>query len=237
MQSKIDNMTEGKSPSVRRIRVPEEPLYLFAILLMAFGIAMTARGGLGLSMVTAPAYILAEALGLTFGTVEYLLQGVLLIVISALLRRPRLPYLLTFAAAFLEGIAIDGMGLLLAGLPADTLPLRILWFAIGAAVTALSVALFFRIYLPPMAYDLFVRDLSRGFGIGQGRFKLAYDISSALLAVLLSFLFFGFGSFYGIGVGTVVLALVNGPVIVAFGRLFDRFFEPYALLPIKKYFE
>ncbi|MBO7293508.1 MAG: hypothetical protein J6V07_06205 [Clostridia bacterium] len=228
---------EGRiGSSVRRLRLGEEPIYLLSILLMAVGVALTERGGLGLSMVVAPAYILAEATGLGFGTMEYVVQGALLLVMALLLRRFRLTYLFSFLTAFVYGLVLDGMLLLLSHLPAHLLALRILWFVLGAGVTAVAVALFFRVYLAPEAYDLFVRDVSLHFGIGQGRFKLIYDVASALLSVVLSFVFFGFGIFHGIGVGTLVLAFINGPIIGAVGRFFDRHFELYPMLPFKKYF-
>ena len=226
-------MTEGTS---RRLPFPEELAYLLAIPLMAVGVSLTVIGDLGVSMVVAPAYILSEATGLGFGTMEYLVQAVLLILMTLLLRRFRLTYLFSFLTAFVYGIVLDAFLPLFSGLPADTLPLRILWFALGAGVTAVSVAIFFRVYLAPEAYDLFVRDVSVGFALPQGRFKLGYDLASAALSIVLSFVFFGFGVFRGIGVGTVVLAFVNGPVIGGIGRLLDRTVRFYPLLPIKKYF-
>lgn len=237
MESKVDDTVEGSfPPSVKRHRLGAEPVYLLAILLMAVGVALTERGGLGFSMIVAPAYILSEVTGLGFGMMEYIVQGVLLLVMALLLRRFRLTYLFSFLTAFLYGLVLDGMLLLFAYLPAGTVFLRILWFILGASVTAVAVALFFRVYLAPEAYDLFVRDVSRHFGLDQGRFKLLYDIGSALISVVLSFVFFGFGVFHGIGVGTLVLALINGPLIGIAGRLFDRFFELYPMLPLEKYF-
>ncbi len=229
-------MSKSAKRSAGRIPLPEEIVYLVAILLMAVGVAFTERGGLGLSMIVAPAYILAAATGLGFGTMEYIVQAGLLILLGLLLRRFRITYLFSFITAFIYGLVLDGVLLLFASLPADSLPLRILWFVLGALVTAVAVALFFRVYPSPEAYDLFVRDAASAFGIRQSRFKLCYDLLSAVLSVLLSFLLFGFGSFYGIGVGTAVLAFCNGPVIGAVGKFLDRHIEFYPLLPVKKYF-
>ena len=220
----------------RRLPVPEELAYLIAIPLMALGVSLTVLGDLGVSMIVAPAFILSEYTGLGFGTMEYIVQAVLLVLMSLLLRRFRVTYLFSFLTAFLYGLVLDAFLPLLAGLPADGLPLRILWFLLGACVTAVSVAIFFRVYPAPEAYDLFVRDVAAGLGIPQGRFKLGYDIGSAVVSILLSFLFFGFGVFHGIGVGTVVLAFINGPMIGLVGRLMDRSVRFYPLLPIKKYF-
>ena len=228
--------TKEKKEGRGRRRLPEEPLYLLAILLMAVGVALTDRGDLGFSMVVAPAYLLSEVTGLGFGTMEYIVQAGLLLVMGLLLRRFRLSYLFSFLTAFVYGLVLDGLLLLFAHIPADTVPLRILWFLLGAGITAISVALFFRVYLSPEAYDLFVRDVSVGFGLRQSRFKICYDIGSAIVSVVLSFAFFGFGVFHGIGIGTIVLALINGPLINLVGKFLDRHFEFYPLLPFKRYF-
>lgn len=220
----------------RRLPFPEELAYLLAIPLMAVGVSLTVLGDLGVSMVVAPAFILSEYTGLGFGTMEYIVQAVLLVLMSLLLRRFRVTYLFSFLTAFLYGLVLDAFLPIFARLPADGLPLRILWFLLGACVTAVSVAIFFRVYLAPEAYDLFVRDVAAGMSIPQGRFKLGYDIGSAVLSILLSFLFYGFGVFHGIGVGTVVLAFINGPIIGLVGKLLDRTVRFYPLLPIKKYF-
>lgn len=219
-----------------RAHIPEEIAYLAALVLMAVGVGLTACAGLGLSMIVAPAYILSEAVGIGFGTMEYIVQAALLLLLSLLLRRFRITYLFSFVTAFLYGLLLDGALLLFAHLPAEGLVLRILWFILGALVTAVAVALFFRVYPSPEAYDLFVRDVAAAFRIPGGRFKIAYDLSSAAVSLVLSFAIFGFGSFHGIGVGTVVLAFLNGPLISGAGHLLDRYTVFYPLLPIKKYF-
>lgn len=229
-------MPEAAKPAGKRLRFGEEPLYLIAILLMAIGVAFTERAGFGMSMVVAPAYLISMVTGLSFGTVEYLVQGALLIVMALIVRRFRISYLFSFLTAFVYGLTLNAFLPLFAGLPADSIPLRILWFLLGSTIVALSVAMFFRVYLSPEAYDLFVREVAERFHLPMGRFKLCYDLGSALLSLVLSFALFGFGRFVGIGWGTLVLALINGPIIGFFGRLLDRFFVFYPMLPIAKYF-
>lgn len=216
---------------MKRIRIPQEAIYLVGLVLMAFSVALTAKADLGLSMVVAPAYVLATRIGISFGRAEYLLQALLLLFMSLLLRRFRLSYLFSFLTAFLYGLVLDFFVLLLAGLPAGTLPLRIVWFVAGMILTAFAVALMFRAYLSPQAYDLFVREVSSAFFCPIDRFKFGYDSVSALLSLILSFSFFGFGNFVGIGWGTLIAALCNGFIIGFFGRFLDRRFEFYPALP------
>ena len=56
-------------------------------------------------------------------------------------------------------------------------------------------------------------EFSEKFGISIGKVKTVYDCTSCVVSIIMSFLFFGFGVFSGIGWGTVICALVNGWLI------------------------
>ncbi len=222
---------------MKKLRFPQEALYLIALVTMAIGVTLTDKAGFGFSMVVAPAYIFSEWLGISFGTAEYLFQGTLLIVMSLILRRFRLSFLFSFVTAFLYGLILDGCIVLFAFLPNETILLRVLWFALGLLITAPSVAMFYRVYISPEVYELFVKELSAAFRIKTERFKIGYDIASALLSLVLSFAVFGFGQFRGIGWGTLITVLVNGLLIGATLRFCDRRFDFYPALPFEKYFQ
>ena len=57
-----------------------------------------------------------------------------------------------------------------------------------------------------------------------GRCKTIYDCCSCGFALLLSFLLFGFGKFVGIGLGTVLCALVNGKLISLLSAWLEKHF-------------
>ena len=58
-----------------------------------------------------------------------------------------------------------------------------------------------------------------------------------LLGIVLSFLFFGFGKFVGVKLGTVVCTILNGPTIGAIGRFLDKHFHFCDALPFRPFFE
>ena len=92
-------------------------------------------------------------------------------------------------------------------------------------VCGIGVAFLLRTYLAPEAYELIVKELSEHFRMDIGKVKTGYDIISCVAAVIMSFVFFGFGQFYGIQVGTIVSALINGSIISYSGKLLDQHFE------------
>ena len=92
-------------------------------------------------------------------------------------------------------------------------------------------------YLPPEAYELFVKEVSAAKGWDITRVKTVYDLISCALSVLLSFLFFGFGHFEGIKAGTFLCALLNGWTIGRFGILLERVFSFEDRFAFREYFQ
>ena len=70
---------------------------------------------------------------------------------------------------------------------------------------------------------MFVMELSRKLHIKLHTFKTIYDCSSLAVAIGMSFLLLG--SLQGIGVGTVICALLNGTLIDLFSRLYERIWK------------
>ncbi len=206
-----------------------EIAYALGIFCIASGTALMEKADFGMSMVVAPAYVLYLKLSalwdfVTFGMMEYTLQAVILLIMMLILRRFRLCYLFSFVTAVIYGFVLDGCMLLTGLIAAPGMAVRILLFLLGALFCSLGVALMFRTYLAPEAYELFVKEGARHFRVEISRFKTGYDCVSCLVGILLSFLFFGFGVFEGVRLGTVFCSLFNGFLIGRIGKLLDRRF-------------
>lgn len=199
-----------------------EGAYILGLLLLSMGTALMAKSNLGVSMVVAPAYLVSLKFdALTFGTAEYCLQALLFVAMCLILKKFRLSYCFTFLTVLLYGAALDGWVRIFALLPeGNALPLQILYYIIGLPLSSLGVSLMFHSYFPPAVYELFVKMVSARFGKNINRFKVAYDCMSLVAAVGMSFLFFG--RLNGIGVGTVVAAVLNGYIIGWFGRELEK---------------
>ena len=227
---------------MKKPKFSTEFAYILGIVTLGFGVAFMEKADYGVSMVVAPAYVIYRALSqilpfFTFGMAEYCFQGVLLLVLMLLLRRFRLSFLFSFVTAVLYGLMVDAAMAAVRPLVFDTITLRIFGFAVGLLLSAFGVSLFFKTYIAPEVYELFVREMSAKTGIYLPRFKTGYDIASCVLGVALSFAFFGFGRFVGVKLGTVFCALVNGTIIGLFGRLWEKHFTFIDLLPFRSFFE
>lgn len=215
-------------------RFSSELSYVLGIVLLAFGTTLMTVADLGLSMVVAPAYLLHLKLSaffpaVTFGRAEYIVQVLLLAGLCAGLRKFRPYFLFSFFSAIFYGIVLDLF--MLIPFQAAALPGRIGFFAVGALLCTLGVSFVLHTYLAPEVYELVVKEISLERKLPSGRVKTITDCSYLTIAVILSFLFFGFGHFRGIGVGTIPYALCAGTLVGFFNRVLERYFFFQATFP------
>ena len=206
--------------------------YLAGVIILALGTALMEKAGFGMSMVVAPAYLIYLKLSqvlpfFTFGMAEYTLQAVLLAAMCLILRRFRVSYLFSFVTAVFYGVILDIVMLPAAYLPNDGFAPRAVLYVLGMAACSIGISLMFRTYISPEVYELFVKEIADKLHMEVHRFKQIYDISSALIGVALSFAFFGLWNFEGVKLGTILCALINGPMIGVISAWLDKHWEFY----------
>ncbi len=219
-----------------------ELAYVLGILFLALGTALMEKARFGVGMVVAPSYVLHLKISqtypaYTFGTSGYVFQAFLLVLLAVILRRFKISSLFSFVTAVIFGFVLDFMILLLAKLPSEGFAVRTVYYVSGILVCALGISFIFHTYITPEAYELFVKEVSEHFGKDINKVKIAYDICSCCLSVLLSFIFFGFGHFEGVNLGTLLCALVNGWLIGMFSAYLESRYEFRDALPYRKLFE
>ena len=221
----------------KKITLYSEFVYVFAILILSFSVAMVSAADLGMSMIVAPAYILSQKLGfLTFGQSEYVIQALLFIIFCILMKKVKLVYFTSFLNCVIYGAVLDLWRIVIPIFNPDittpgsmAIPIRVTFFVVSGLITAFSIALFFRVYLYPQVYDFFVKGITEHFKLNQTKFKTVFDLSCLAVSVIMTLVFFK--GFVGIGVGTLILALVNGSLIGSFGKIIDKYFEIKPLFP------
>lgn len=206
-----------------------ELCYLLGIFSLAFGASLLVKANFGVSVVVAPAYLLHLKLSqfwgfATFGFAEYLVQALLLFLLIFLVRRFHWSYLCSFVTALFYGFVLDLILSSLQAFSVSHLGLRMLIFLFGLVCCAIGVSLFFHTYLSPEVYELLVRELSLKYRWQLGNVKTIYDCSSCFVALFLSFSFFGLFHLHGIGIGTLISAILNGQLIALINRLLDAHF-------------
>ena len=202
--------------------------WLAGLILCALGLSLCTKSALGLSMIGAIPYILHLWLRDAFpwftqGVAEYVWEAALLLIMCLIVRRFRAKYLLSFGTAVLSGLCIDGWLMMLGGNGAyESMAVRVIAFAAGVIITALAIACFFRTSLPLQVYELTVTEIADRYGKDKNKVKMGFDLSMLALAVALALLLTG--GLNGVGAGTVIITLVNAPLIALFGKLLDKLF-------------
>ena len=159
----------------------------------------------------------------TQGMSEYIWQAVLVVIMCIVIRRFKFKYILSFATAVLSGMAIDGWFMVLGGNePYATIVARIIAFIIGETATAFAIALFFRTSLPLQIYELLVVEIADKFKFNMDKTKLWYDIIMFIISISASLILHR--NLTGIGIGTIVITVVNARLIYYSGKLLDNFF-------------
>ena len=219
----------------------KEAAYVTAILFIALGVALAAKAGFGVSMISGPMYTIHLWLSqytdvITLGTLEYILQGAIILTIALLVKYFKISFLFSFVTSVLSGLAIDLMFWIVEPFTADTLFIRIIVFAASILTCAFGVACIFHAYICPAGNELFVKEFSSHFKKDIHKVKTTYDIVFLAASVALNLILFG--GFVGIGIGTVITALLNGPTISVFAKILEKHFEFKAAFPkLEKYFE
>ena len=153
-----------------------------------------------------------------------------------IMRKVKLSYLFSLVTAILYGFLLDGGMALVSLIPVDLVVIRILLYVSGMLLCSTGIALLFHTYISSEAYELFVKELSTKFHVDIHKFKTIYNCSSCIIAILLSFLFFGFGHFEGIKFCTVLCALLNGTLIKLASKLLEKIWVFRDAFSLKKYF-
>ena len=216
---------------MKKFEVKSEFAYIISIVVLAFSVAIMSAVDFGVSMIVAPAYILSLKFDfLTFGQCEYIVQALLFIVFCILVKKIKPQFFISFVTCIIYGAVLDFFRAVIPILNPSIYPpgsfniiLRVVFFIVAELLTAFAVALCFKTYLYPQVNDFIVKGLSTRFNLDRNKFKRIYDFMCLSISVLLSLILFK--NIKGIGIGTVVLTLINGVLIGFFDKILSKLFE------------
>ena len=187
-----------------------EYAYFFGIFFLSLSSALLARSGLGVSLSSAPAYVLFVKASLTqnvtFGMAEYTFQAFVLITLFAIRGKPKKAYIFSFASAVIYAFILDAITNILKLIPLN-MPVRILYVIIASVLGPLAIALISHSYITPYAYTFFIDEVNQKFNVDSKAIFWALYSVSGLIAIGLSFYFFGPGRFVGVSAGSLIFTL------------------------------
>lgn len=204
-------------------------VYFFGLCCIATGIAFSAKSGLGVGPVGAPANVLYQ-IGLDMNLPSYVNLGncttatycVYILAQILILRKDFKPVqLLQLAVSFLFGWLVNLSTAMLSGVPAPTAyGMRILFVLINVLLTAVGVMLYLSPNLLPTPGEGVALAISEKYGLSVASCKTIFDCSVAVIAAVMSIVYFH--GFQGVREGTVIIALLTGFIMRQLQKPFQK---------------
>ena len=207
----------GKAELMRRYAV-----FMLALIVGSFGVTMVTRATLGVNSVACFSYVTSVYFPITMGMVNILFNCSMLlaqfVVMRAAERRVQLlNVVLQIPAMILFGFMIDFWMYLTRDYHPETLPwgyaLCFGTFFVGSVIIACNIVLQAIGNVAKLPCDAFVMILAARINKKLGWVKLAYDAFLVLTAAIMSLICSNFSEIIGIREGTVLGAIMIGPLV------------------------
>lgn len=192
---------------------PRYGFFILGVAINSFGVAFITKSALGTSQISSVPYVLSLwNPNISFGMFTFLFNMLFILGQVLLLRREFQPLqFLQIAVNVLFSGLIDVSMALLGFFQPETLPVRLISLLAGCLILAVGITIEVAPDTLVVPGEGIVRALSRVTGKPFGTMKVYFDVTLIVIAVALSFLFFG--RLNGIGIGTVISALTVGKFV------------------------
>lgn len=199
---------------------PRYGFFVLGVAINSFGVAFITKSALGTSQISSVPYVLSLwHPEMSFGMTTFLFNMLFIFGQFLLLKRDFHPIqFLQIAVNMLFSGLIDVSMSLLGFFQPESLPVRLISLAVGCVILAVGITIEVAPDTLMVPGEGIVRAISRVSGKRFGTVKVYFDVSLIMIAVVLSFLFFG--RLNGLGLGTVVSALAVGKIV----NIVDRHF-------------
>lgn len=179
------------------------------VALNSFGIAFITKASLGTSPISSVPYVLSFELPLTFGQLSFIMNMFFILGQALILRKDFQPVqLLQIAVNIIFSGCIDlGMALLSWFTPGN-IAIELASLVVGCAVLAVGISIEVAPRVIMVPGEGLVHAISTRFGWSFGTVKVIFDVSLMATAAICSFIFFH--RLQGLGIGTIVAALIVG---------------------------
>ena len=195
-------------------------ILLMSILIVGFAITLITKAQLGATAVTSLAFVISQLSGLSFGMMTGLFIF-MYVIIQIVIQRKAFPkiQLFQFVVSFILGFAVDFANFLLRNLLPETYIQQLAILLVGCVIMGFGVFLQLKaatVYNPAEGIVYAIADATnRPFGVVKTAFDVTLVISAIILGLVVT------GGVVGVREGTIVSALIIGPIIGIFQKLFN----------------
>ena len=194
-------------------------LFVISLFFAALGVAFTKHGELGVSPISSVANVMScKFSSLSLGTWLIIWNCVLIMGQIFLLRNKfQLLQLLQIPLSFLFGWFTDFGMWIVAFIPVNSYPVRLLMVVIGIVILGFGISLSVIANVIMNSGEAFVKAVSDTCNKEFGNVKIVFDVLCVVIALVLSLIFFNF-TIVGTREGTIISALLTGVVVKFFTR-------------------
>ena len=187
--------------------------FILGLIINSFGVTFITKSALGTSQISSIPYVLSlKFTNLSFGQTTFIFNMLFILIQLLILKKDFRPIqFLQIAANILFSSFIDVSMTLLTGLNPQTIPLRTLSLLVGCAILAVGISVEVAPDVIKVPGEGIVHAMARVSGMEFGKVKIRFDVTLIIIAIVLSFLFFQ--RLNGVGLGTIVSAILIGPMI------------------------
>ncbi|MDD1772320.1 MAG: DUF6198 family protein [Methanomassiliicoccales archaeon] len=205
----------------RKITIPGELSLTLGIVLTSIAVSFMVYADLGISTISSLPYALSVIFDdVSFGAWNLVFQACLLVLLVGITRHFKTGYIVSIVIATSFGLALDVFVDGMSFLPADEW-CKVLYFIISYPIMCLAISLMVNSRIPLMVVDNFINDLTVHFHVTYRRMKTIFDIICLALSVIVPLV--ALGHLAGVGIGTVIMALITGAGVQAASKLLGRY--------------
>lgn len=191
--------------------------FVLGVLINSFGVALITQAALGTSPISSIPYVLSLRFPITLGEFTFILNLVYILGQIVLLRRAFQPIqLLQIAVNVIFSAFIDVSMNLLSWLQPDHIVVKLIALILGCAILGVGISIEVAPDVLVVPGEGIVRAMTQVSGKRFGSVKVFFDCTLVAIALILSFLFFH--GLNGLGLGTVISALIIGRFVNLYNR-------------------
>lgn len=186
--------------------------FVLGLLINSFGIAFITKATLGTSPISSVPYVLSKRFQPSFGEFTFVINMLFIVAQVVLLRRDFRPVqLLQIVVNVLFSSFVDVSMGLLGWLNPTGVVAPLLSLVVGCCILALGISVEVAPDVVLVPGEGIVRAISATLKRPFGSCKLCFDATLVVISCALSLVFFG--GLSGVGLGTIVSALIVGPIV------------------------
>ena len=192
-------------------------IYAAGLIILACGITMNTKTGMGVSPIISVPYSISEIWGLNFGNMTFIVYTIFVIIQAVLMHRITLDLILQLplSLVFTRFLNLFDMILPESG---SYIWEKLLMLAVAISLTGIGIIMSVRTDFVPNPGDGIVNEIAVVIKKSMGFTKNCFDLLNLCISCSVGMIFAG--HLIGIGLGTVLTMLLTGRAVALFSFIF-----------------